>query len=147
MPQPFMISDDLESGKERRKLPRLEQECGVARATPELALRGREGLVEQHPARGQRALDLGRERAVQEVEHHDGADASAPQWRRGTRLEVEAQALDTLPLGAGMLLQLCEEAPVAIDRQRRNARACGCERVAAASAGQIDERSQSGRVS
>src|SRR5690606_17554713 len=91
---PLLEALHLESRKERRELAGSEQE-GLARRSPaERALSRREGLVEEQSARGQPALDRGRERAVEVAEDEDRCEGSARERRSGLALEVDGEDLD-----------------------------------------------------
>jgi len=126
----LLNGDDFQSsGNGLGEFARAQQEIGIAGA-PELFVADGESLVEQEPARRHGSDDVGQNRPVKIVGHHDQIETREPQWPGIAPLEVGPQFPQSWRVG---LL-------VGIDVQGRDAEAMGEEEpaVPARSGGDVE---------
>ena len=111
----LLNGDDFQStGHGRGEFARTQEEIGIAGAPEPFVAEG-EGLVEQKPARRHGRDDVGQDRPVQVVGHHDQIEALRPQRPGIAPLQIGPQFAQSRRVGL----------PVGIDVQGRDAEAMG----------------------
>ena len=136
--------ENFQFGEEFRQFAGFEQVVGIARAPSECALMGREGFVEQQATGCEYACDRWDQWAVEKAEYQNHPTAMTSERNLSWILKVCAERFDREFSLHGGFAKLREGGSIAVDSNGRDAGCSRGERVASATAREVDEHAQLG---